>query len=66
MRVVVDYPVFVSSNMTTQVFYTLRNPGFVAAYLRGGVTYMIVETVQPASFATDFVTAINVINITET
>ena len=65
MRVVVDYSTFVANNFATQVFYTLKNNIFMACYLRNGVVMMLVEQAIPATFATDFLTAINVINITE-
>ena len=66
MRVVVDYPTFVGNNAATQVFYTFKNGVFMSAYIRSGVTFMLVELTQPSTFAADFMTAINVIDISET
>lgn len=65
MRVVVDYSTFVSNNLSAQVFYTRASEKFIAAYIKNGVTFEIIMSNQPDSWAMDFMTAINVIDITE-
>ena len=65
MRVIVDYPTFVANSLSAQVFYSIESEKFIATYIKNSVNFELIVSAQPGTWATDFLTAIAVISISD-